>query len=201
MRRLADFQQVLDIGRRLPAPRTVAKHHQGLGIFEVPVPVLLIGEQSFSQDFLHADRSGFADAEFDNLFGGLALTPLPTDNYGILRLHEIYHLPLQDCELAVLSACETNVGPQQQLDAGVTLASGFLASGARRVVASHWNVADRATADLMHHFFEELTADKAKDQPLRYAHALQQARFKIRAQEKWSSPYFWAPFVLIGPGE
>ena len=49
----------------------------------------------------------------------------------------------------MLSACETNVGPQLPLEAGVTLASGFLAAGARRVVASHWSGDDRSTAELM----------------------------------------------------
>ena len=45
------------------------------------------------------------------------------DNDGFLMLHEIYRLPLGECELAALSACVTNVGPQQPLEAGVTLVS------------------------------------------------------------------------------
>src|SRR5262249_10172715 len=70
------------------------------------------------------------------------------DNDGFLALYEIYPLPLADCELAVLSACQTNVGPQHPLEAGVTLASGFLAAGGRRGVASHWRVRRRPAAGL-----------------------------------------------------
>src|SRR5947209_12528284 len=111
---------------------------------------------------------------------------------------EIYTLPLQDCELAVLSACTTNVGPQQPLEAGVTLASGFLAAGAHRVVASHWSVDDRSTAELMAAFFEEVTTAVRKGQPVSYARALQQARRQVRNKPEWASPFYWAPFVLLG---
>src|SRR5262249_40015809 len=114
------------------------------------------------QRVVHLAAHGFADEGNGNLFGALALTPRPAgdggDADGFLYLHEIYALSLQDCELAVLSACFSNVGPQPPLEAGVTLASGFLAAGARRVVASHWGVDDESTADLMEAFFQKVTA-------------------------------------------
>jgi CHAT domain-containing protein/tetratricopeptide (TPR) repeat protein len=155
---------------------------------------------------IHLAVHGFADDRFGNLFGALALTPPPPgkvspEDDGFLSLHEIYRLPLQDCELAVLSACTTNVGPQQPLEAGVTLASGFLAAGARRVVASHWSVDDESTATLMEAFFAEVTAAARHGEVVAYARALQQARRKVRETPKWSAPFFWAPFVLVGAAE
>ena len=121
---------------------------------------------------------------------------------GFLYLHEIYRLPLEECELAVLSACSTNVGPQRPLEAGVTLAGGFLASGARGVLASHWGVDDEATAELMTAFFRKVTDDAKAGRPVRYAQALQQARQQVRNRKAaWSTPYFWAPFVLVGPAD
>jgi len=149
---------------------------------------------------IHLAAHGFSDDRFGNLFGAIALTPpkdrFAPENDGFLALHEIYRLPLKECELAVLSACMTNVGPQQPLEAGVTLANGFLAAGARRVIASHWEVEDDSTSQLMQLFFAELKGD-----PQRSAHALQRARQRIRATPGWSNPYHWAPFILIGPGE
>jgi CHAT domain-containing protein len=156
---------------------------------------------------IHLAAHGFADEAFGNLFGALALTPPPpggredSEDDGFLSLHEIYQLPLRDCELAVLSACSTNVGPQQPLEAGVTLASGFLAAGAHRVVASHWGVDDESTAVLMTTFFKEVTAAARGKDPVSYARALHKARLAVRNTEDWSEPFYWAPFVLIGPAE
>jgi CHAT domain-containing protein len=156
------------------------------------------------RSIVHVAAHGFADDRFGNLFGALALTPPPPGQEtpgddGFLSLHEIYALPLGDCELAVLSACVTNVGPQQPLEAGVTLASGFLSAGARRVVASHWSVNDRATALLMETFLAEATAADRQSGTVSYAQALQAARLRVRHEARWSSPYYWAPFVLLGP--
>jgi CHAT domain-containing protein len=155
---------------------------------------------------VHLAAHGFVDDRFGNLFGALAFTPPPPDrtrseNDGFLFLHEIYRLPLKDCELAVLSACVTNVGPQPPMEAGVTLASGFLAAGARRVVASHWNVDDESTATLMEAFFTEVTKASQHDGPVQYAQALQKARRKVRETSKWSAPFYWAPFVLVGSAD
>ena len=155
--------------------------------------------------FLHLAAHGFVDERYGNLFGALALAPPPPGREapgddGFLELHEVYQLPLKDCELAVLSACETNAGPQRPLEAGVTLAGGFLAAGARRVVASHWSVEDRSTAELMAAFFEQVTAARG-DGRVSFARALQKARQQVRSRPEWSAPFYWAPFVLLGPGD
>ncbi|HYT89578.1 MAG TPA: CHAT domain-containing protein, partial [Gemmataceae bacterium] len=154
---------------------------------------------------VHIAAHGIAHMHFRNLFGGLALAPgegAEKDD-GFLPLHEIYALPLRKCELAVLSACVTNVGPQLPLEAGVTLSGGFLAAGARRVVASHWGVDDEATAELMKVFFAKVMGAAKDDRRGIYARALQEARRQVRAHRDrdWSAPYFWAPFVLIGPAD
>jgi CHAT domain-containing protein/tetratricopeptide (TPR) repeat protein len=153
---------------------------------------------------VHIAAHGITDNSFDNQFGALVLTPPPAqeaqEHDGFLSLHEIYRLRLDKCELAVLSACVTNVGPQLPLEAGVTLATGFLAAGARRVVASHWSVDDESTSELMAAFFREVKAAKPGDR-VGYARALKQARLQVRGRVRWSAPYYWAPFVLIGPAD
>ncbi len=125
-------------------------------------------------------------------------TPQPeAANDGRLELGEVYGLDLSGCELAVLSACRTNVGPPR----GATMARAFLSAGARRVVSSQWEVADKTTAELMGHFFAEI-ARQLKQQPQGdFALALQSARSELRRQEngRWAEPFYWAPLVLIGP--
>ncbi len=99
----------------------------------------------------------------------------------------------------MLSACVTNVGPQEPLEAGVTLAGAFLRAGSRRVVATCWSEDDRATAELMGEFFRAVGPAAARPGP--YADALKAARLRIRATPGWESPFFWGGFVFVGPPE
>lgn len=154
-----------------------------------------------NKQFIHLAAHGFADDRFGNLFAAIALTPpaegaVQAENDGFLTLHEIHRLALTGCELTVLSACTTNVGPQRPLEAGVTLASAFLCAGSRRVLATCWAVDDRATSELMAHFFESIKPGQKVARS--YPDALRAARLAIRNTPGWESPAFWAPFVLIG---
>ena len=156
--------------------------------------------------YVHIASHGLVDAQHDNLFGSIALTPgrgasISSDDDGFLTLHEIHALTLSGCELVVLSACQTNVGPDRPLESGVTLAQAFLAAGGKRVVCSHWSVNDASTAELMGDFFEGIAKAARRGETIDYAAALQTARKAVRANPRWSSPYYWAPFVLVGPAE
>jgi CHAT domain-containing protein len=155
--------------------------------------------------FLHIAAHGLVDQQYQNLFGAIALT-LPedfqnssTDNDGFLSLFEIHGLQLKDCELAILSACQTNVGPDRPLEAGSTMARAFLAAGARRVVSSQWDVDDESTSELIGALAAAIGESLRSGRAPNYAVALAEARKHVRNQEKWSAPYHWAPFVLIGP--
>ncbi len=115
-----------------------------------------VRKQSTGREVVHLACHGLASEEYGNLFGALAVTPGPdttnTADDGFLRLSEIYALKLEGCELAILSACETNVGPQQRGEGVWAISRGFLVSGARRVVASNWLVDDEAAASLVSYF-------------------------------------------------
>ena len=152
---------------------------------------------------VHLACHGLTDQAYGNFFGCLALTPNnqagknPADD-GFLTLPEIYELPLQTCELAVLSACQTNFGPQQQGEGVWALSRGFLVAGAHRVVASNWLVDDAAAANLISLFCGVVAAGE-KAGTVDFSQALQLAKQRIREQDKWKSPYYWGPFVLVGP--
>jgi len=102
-------------------------------------------------------------------------------------------------ELAILSACQTNYGPQQQGEGVWALSRGFLVAGSGRVVASNWLVDDEAAATLMTYFCQYLATPEKNKRPVDYAEALHQAKRAVRQQEKWAGPYYWATFVLVGP--
>ena len=50
-------------------------------------------------------------------------------------------------------------------------------------------------------FADELAADLKAGRTPHYAVALQKARRAVRSKPQRSAPYYWAPFVLIGPAE
>jgi CHAT domain-containing protein/Tfp pilus assembly protein PilF len=158
---------------------------------------------SSGQKILHLACHGLVDQAYGNLFGALALTPGPNaanqSDDGFLTLAEIYRLHLDDTQLAILSACDTNLGPQQDGEGVYALSRGFLVAGARRVVASNWLVDDEAAASLIGRFCGEVAADEEKDAAVDYAEALWRAKRWVRHHEGWESPYYWGTFVLIGP--
>jgi CHAT domain-containing protein len=153
--------------------------------------------------FIHIAAHGCVDYQNDNLFGALVFTPGAevnnSQNDGLLQLREIYALNFSTCELAVLSACQTYVGPQRPLEAGTSMARAFLEQGAKRVVCSQWSTDDRATTELMKSFFDAIQAARSAGEEIDYAAALQVAKRAIRQNpERASSPKYWAPFVLVG---
>lgn len=153
---------------------------------------------------IHLACHGLVDQQHGNFFGSLALTPAPRDSRkpdddGFLTLPEICDLSLRHCDIAMLSACHTNVGPYQSGEGIWGLSRGFLVAGARRVVASNWLVDDEAAATLVSLFASQIARSHAKLTPLDHASFLQRAQRTIRAESKWSHPGFWGTFVLIGP--
>ncbi len=159
------------------------------------------------REILHFACHGLADDEHGNLFGALALASAAgssqtqtaaADDDGFLTLAEIYGLNLTGCELAILSACDTNAGPQQRGEGVWALSRGFVVAGCRRVVASNWLVDDRAAATLVSYYCGGLAKNPAADRD--YASSLHAAKRYVRQQPQWQSPYYWAPLVLLGPG-
>lgn len=153
--------------------------------------------------YLHFACHGLVDQSYGNLFGALALTPGPAGSSdsaddGFLTLAEIYELNLRGTELSILSACDTNYGPNQKGEGVWSLSRGFLVAGSKRVIASNWLVDDEAGASLVSVFCSELVKEKP-DVSLDYASKLQAAKRWVRKQEKWQSPYYWGTFVLVGP--
>ncbi len=111
---------------------------------------------------------------------------------GFLRLYEIYNLKL-GADLVVLSACQTALGKEVKGEGLGGLARGFMYAGAPRVVASLWQVDDRATAQLMKRFYEEMLGHG-----LRPAAALRAAQVSMQSDKRWAAPHFWAGFTLQG---
>lgn len=84
------------------------------------------------------------------------LLPDPAANEdGFLQASEIVQLKL-NADLAVLSACDTGVGPVAGQEGISTLAKAFLLAGARTVISTLWAIEDETTSFLMNEFYLEL---------------------------------------------
>jgi len=143
---------------------------------------------------VHFATHGLINSEYPEL-SGLVLSLVdengkPQD--GFLRMHEIFNLRLP-ADLVVLSACQTALGKEIKGEGLVGLTRGFMYAGAERVVASLWQVDDRATAQLMRHFYRGMLKEN-----LRPAAALRAAQIEMSRSSRWSSPYYWAGFVIQG---
>ncbi len=143
---------------------------------------------------IHFATHGLLNSEYPEL-SGLVLSLVTEDGKpqdGFLRMNEIYNLHLP-ADLIVLSACQTALGKQIKGEGLVGLTRGFMYAGARRVVASLWQVDDLATAQLMKSFYRGMLKER-----LRPAAALRAAQLETMKQKRWSSPFFWAAFTIQG---
>lgn len=110
---------------------------------------------------------------------------------GLLTAQEAAALDLSTCYLVTLSACESSLGVRQAGDGLASLRNAFHAAGARFVLASLWDVPDRATEQLMRDFYTRLW--QHGDTPRQALRAAKDA-----ARDRRAPLRDWAGWVLTG---
>lgn len=145
-------------------------------------------------DVLHFAVHGLLNGT-DPSLSGLVLArvdpngrPVP----GFLSFSDVYGMKL-DGQLIVLSACQTAIGRTYGQAGMLTLSGAFLHAGARQVVATLWQVDDRATSLLMEAFYEGVFRQRLAPQA-----ALSYAQRRLRLTSRWRSPHHWAAFIIQG---
>ncbi|MDQ3290584.1 MAG: CHAT domain-containing protein, partial [Bacteroidota bacterium] len=142
-------------------------------------------------NYIHLATHGFVNEKFPELSGLLLSRDNTHQEDGVLYTGEIYNMRLK-ADLITLSACETGLGKLAQGEGVIGITRALLYAGAKNVIVSLWKVNDRSTADLMVFFYKELLSGKDK------ATALQIAKRKLIKQGRYTLPFYWAPFILIG---
>ena len=112
----------------------------------------------------------------------------PESNDGILTAYEISKMNLKNCDLVILSACETGIG-YRSFDGIIGLERAFKMAGVKSLIISLWKVDDEATSFMMDNFYKEMF----KSNSIYDAFTSTQ---KI-VREKYPDPYYWASFVLL----
>ena len=144
---------------------------------------------------LHIATHGLLNAERPQFTGVvLSLVGNKTED-GFLRTDEVFNLKLGS-PLVILSACETGLGKEKRGEGVMGLTRAFMYAGAPTVGVSLWSVADKSTAELMTDFYKRLLTSGAT--PTRPSAAMREAQLSMIAGKKYSAPFYWAPFVLVG---
>ncbi len=111
---------------------------------------------------------------------------------GNLTLEELLAGKLmQHLSLVILSACQSAVSEKGEDSSPVSPASSFLQQGVKAVIASLWKVDDNSTALYISEFYKNLKSMEIVD-------AMRLAQIKVSQQGKYSQPYYWCPFILMG---
>lgn len=108
---------------------------------------------------------------------------------GIVTAAEVASLNLRQCDLAVLSACETGIGKLGS-DGVYGLQRGFKNAGVHTLLMSLQNVYDAATADLMNGFYQYWLNGMSKRA------ALIKAQQDLR-KAGYKDAKYWATFILL----
>jgi CHAT domain-containing protein len=149
-------------------------------------------------------RPPSASAESPLLLTGLALAGAnhrdeagPDQEDGILTAEEIAAMDLSGVEWAVLSACDTGVGPLAAGEGVLGLRRALEVAGVATVIMSLWPVDDEAALDWMRALYEKRLVEG-----LATAEAVRAAGLGLLKQRRETTgtahPFYWAGFVAAG---
>lgn len=143
---------------------------------------------------IHVATHGLLDAERPQ-FTGVVLSLVGNKTHdGFVRTDEVFNLRLGS-PLVMLSACETGLGKEKRGEGVMGLTRAFMYAGAPTVGVSLWSVADKSTADLMTDFYKRLLS---AGEGTTSSSALRGAQLAMISGKRYSAPFYWAPFVLVG---
>lgn len=149
----------------------------------------LFKEKSLDSEDLAMTRSALVMTGGNNTMRGIE-NFLSDCEDGLLTAMEISNLSLKHCDMVTLSACETALG--EVSNEGVFgLQRGFKLAGVNTILMSLWKVDDEATQILMTEFYKNYLTGMSKCQ------ALREAQKSVREIPDFSSPEYWASFILL----
>lgn len=160
----------------------------------------LLGEEATKARFLEKLRTAalvHIAAHGNSGTGEIAFAPPPQKRKPELDEEDVF-LTMAEVQkakvrakLVVLSCCHSAEGTIRA-EGVIGMARAFLGAGARSVLGTLWAIDDNATLEFMRNFYQHLKlGEKASE-------AVYQATAALRRSEEFQSPYYWAPFVLIG---
>jgi CHAT domain-containing protein/Tfp pilus assembly protein PilF len=140
-------------------------------------------------DYIHLSCHGVLGDGFQ----GLVLSQIPgSSEDGYLTLNEIMNSDY-NAKLVVLSACRTGKGKMERAEGVTGLTRAVMYAGTPAVIASLWDVDDKATKELMIRFYRYMLGENSSKEE-----ALRQAKLDLIKGKKYASPVHWSAFVMYG---
>jgi CHAT domain-containing protein len=143
-------------------------------------------------DVVHFGGHAFANPEFP-LLSRLVFAD-GVDGEESLFAQEISHVRFPRTRVVVLAACSTAAGSVSRGEGVLGVARPFLSGGVPVVIASQWDVDDRATEQLTLSFHRALASSR---DPIQALHAAQLAMLRS-GDASWALPQSWGAFVAVG---
>jgi CHAT domain-containing protein len=167
--------------------------YSGKKYFGQQASELSFKQHSMDNRIIHLAMHTMIDNE-NPMYSKLAFSP-GTDsvNDGLLNTYEIYNLKLKT-PLLVLSACNTGYGKMMQGEGLISLSRGFIYAGCPSMVMTLWSIADRSSAEIMKHFYQQIKNGQNVDYSLRLA----KLSYIYSSDSRYSHPYYWAGFIQSG---
>ena len=97
-------------------------------------------------------------------------------------------------DLTVLSACDSGVGKVLSGEGVMGLPFALFVAGNVNTILTLWPVDDDATAEFVTGLFAKLKDGQSA------AQALANTKREFTRHKKFSHPWYWAPFILVGAG-
>ena len=119
-----------------------------------------------------------------------------SDGNEILTAAEASWLKLSGTELVVLSACSTGEGIATNGLGVFGLYRSIFEAGAKSVLISLWRVDDESTMEFMRRFYGRIKSGESRLEAVRLTQ--QEFRTGLAGNGKWTDPYFWAAWQLVG---
>jgi len=125
------------------------------------------------------------------MYSHLVLSQGDSKEDGLLEAWELMNMEL-NADLVVLSACETARGRVSAGEGVIGLSWALFVAGSPSMVVSQWKVDSSSTTELMLEFHRNLKSGTTKGD------AIRQAAIKLISGKRYSHPFYWAGFIVLG---
>jgi len=149
------------------------------------------GRSMLDVGYLHIASHGFVNQDKPKL-SGILLANTSTTQDNVLYSGEIQNLNL-NTYLTTLSACQTGMGKVSTGEGLIGLTRSLIYAGSQNLLVSLWNLNDPCAKDFMLSFY---SSHLLKQHSLNSA--ARKAKLELMSIHKYSSPYYWSPYILVG---